>query len=87
MTYMWKVERKKTTYRIQTDETVISKKLRNSKNAKLISFGLNSMVDIYQFEFENIDSAKSFLKEITNNDIYKEGDGFRAKAQLSFSLR
>ncbi len=81
---MWKIS--DGTYRFQTTNSNVSKKLKKIQKIELISFGMNSFNEIYQIKLENIDIAKQILKDVTGNEIYRSGEGFLAKEQMGLKL-
>ena len=81
---MWKIS--DGTYRFQTTDSDVSKKLKIIQEMELISFGMNSFNEIYQIKLNNIEVAKNILTQITGNEIYRSGEGFMAKNQMELKL-
>jgi hypothetical protein len=80
MTYFWKEERGKPYYRFQTDEIEIKNKMKRREKFKLVGFGMNCPLWIYQTTFSRPDIAKKAFESLTGSKA-----NFDSKADLFYS--
>ena len=69
MNYMWKEERGKNFYRFQTDDKLLADKMKRRKKFKLVGWGVNCPLWIYQALFTRPDIARKAFKTITGRKI------------------
>ena len=71
MTCMWQEERGSKYFKFQTDNPEIAKRMRQRKNFKLVSWGVNCNHWIFQTKFYKPQNARRTLKALTKNDSIK----------------
>ena len=79
-TYMWQEVRGEPTFRIQTDDPRIIKKLSRRKEVKLTAFGMNNPIRIFIITFsKNYNAKRSFIR-LTGNKLKNDpvAEGFQA---------
>ncbi|NQV16214.1 hypothetical protein HQ531_12205 [bacterium] len=70
MTYMWKVA--PLTFWIQTDDPAIARKLSRRKSLKLVAWGVNVYLRVFQISNVRPDNARRLLRHITDQESKKK---------------
>ena len=73
-TFIWQMERRKTIYRIQTDDHRIARKLKKRTNASLCCYGINAPFWIFQVQYSSPSYAVVGLSNITGADVEETSD-------------
>lgn len=69
-TYMWYVA--PGTFNIQTDEPKVASKLSRRKSMKLVAWGVNTYLRVFQISNLRPDNARRMLRHITGQETKKE---------------
>lgn len=80
MTSMWQEERGKHFYRFQTDNKEISNKMKRRNKFKLVGYGYNCTLWIYQAVISRPDIARNILKTLSGGIVK-----FNEKEDLFYS--
>jgi len=75
MTYLWKEERGKNFYKVQTDEKTIANKLKRRNGFSLSALAINTNLWIFSCRFTRPDIAKKTLKSITGQNVKIDSEG------------
>lgn len=79
-TSLWQEQRRKSYYRIQTDDPVVARKLRRRTTFELVCNGVNKSIWIFRGTYSTPYKAKISLQRLTGQKIRKDTvtDGFMA---------
>jgi hypothetical protein len=69
MTVMWQMGRGSKEYRIQTEQWEIAENLKRRKSYKLVGYGFNCNIWIFQKNFSRPDIARKAFENITKSKI------------------
>ena len=69
---MWQEIRGESTFRFQTNDHEIQKRMRQRKDFSLIGWGLNTKLWIYKVIFYSPEKARKCLERITRRKIKKD---------------
>ena len=73
-TYLWQETKRIPVYRIQTNDHKVARKLKKRKNAKLVMYGVNSPVWVFQIKYSSPRLALLGLGNITGEDVRETAD-------------
>lgn len=71
VTYFWQESRGDDYYRIQTNDPAISRKLGKRQDMKLVGYGLNIYLKIYQAQYFSTKEAKRSFRRIVGQKVEK----------------
>ena len=71
VTYFWQESRGDDYYRIQTNDPATSRKLGKRQDMKLVGYGLNIYLKIYQAQYFSTKEAKRSFRRIVGQKVEK----------------
>ena len=85
MLYVWQLERGKAEFRFQTDNKGIAAKMKRRNNFKLVGWGVNCDLWIFQTVFGKPETARKALKALARNAVKfdKKDDVFYAPIDMT----
>jgi len=73
-TYLWQETKRIPIYRIQTNDHRVARKFKKLKNTKLIMYGVNSPIWVFQIKHSSPRLALLGLSNITGEDVRETAD-------------
>ena len=73
-TYLWQETKRISVYRIQTNDHKVARKLKKRKNTKLVMYGVNAPIWIFQIKYSSPRLALLGLGNITGEDVRETAD-------------
>ena len=73
-TYLWQETKRIPVYRIQTNDHRVARKLKKRKNTKLVMYGVNAPIWIFQIRYSSPRLALLGLGNITGEDVRETAD-------------
>jgi len=73
-TYLWQETKRIPVYRIQTNDHRVARKLKKRKNTKLVMYGVNAPIWIFQIRYSSPRLAILRLGNITGEDVRETAD-------------
>ena len=71
---MWQEERGQNMYRIQTEDPYLFRKLNKRQDMKLVMWGLNKYIRIFQVTYYSPKEARRSFRRIIGSKTHKTGD-------------
>lgn len=73
-TYLWQETKRLPVYRIQTNDRMVARKLKKRNNVKLVLWGMNSPIWVFQIKYSSPRRATIGLGSITGEKVEKTAD-------------